>query len=148
MKNRMNEDEDIAIYEARLDLRAENTQCDMCKKKFNEWDAQENFGCNINVGYGSKYDTKHIKMNLCCDCFDKLFDKEILPNCKENPITEEEYDYCGAIGAEEEARIARIESFLGGDISNELHHIVSDEEITDEFLDQVEERLKKEGYSL
>ena len=49
-------------------------RCNICGKTFDEWDAQENFGFNYWVGYGSKYDGDHIRARFCCDCFDKLID--------------------------------------------------------------------------
>ena len=53
----------------------EDIKCSACGKQFDIWDKQEDFSFDKHIGYGSKYDEKHIKFQLCCDCFDKIFDK-------------------------------------------------------------------------
>ena len=50
------------------------------------WDTQENFGFHHHVGYGSEFDGEVINLDLCCECFDKLMKKHILPNCRISPI--------------------------------------------------------------
>jgi len=59
--------------------------CNICGKELNEWDLQENFGFDYNVGYGSKYDGEKIRMRFCCDCFDEIIDK-LIQESKVNPI--------------------------------------------------------------
>ena len=59
--------------------------CNMCGKTFNFWDNHENFCLERSVGFGSKYDLHHIRLNLCCGCFDKVIDW-IIPQCKHDPI--------------------------------------------------------------
>lgn len=55
--------------------------CDMCGKKFTEFDIQEGFGIHHRyIGYGSKFDESSIDIDLCCECFDKVMEKYILPN--------------------------------------------------------------------
>jgi hypothetical protein len=64
------------------------TICNVCGKKFNMLDDQENFGIHTDeIGYGSRYDGKQINLDMCCKCFDKLM-SEIIPKCKINPIEE------------------------------------------------------------
>ncbi len=63
-------------------------KCTMCGKEFDLWDEQENFCFDHHIGYGSKYDGDKVRLNLCCDCFDKVIDT-IIPMCKESPIVEE-----------------------------------------------------------
>lgn len=60
--------------------------CNMCGKDFDIWDNQEDFALYRNIGYGSKYDEHKIELDLCCNCFDKLVDEYIVPNCKINPM--------------------------------------------------------------
>lgn len=48
--------------------------CNMCGKKFDDFDAQEEFGFHYFVGYGSKYDLERIDADFCCECFDKIID--------------------------------------------------------------------------
>ena len=64
---------------------SENSQkkkCSMCGKVFDMWDEQENFCFDRHIGYGSEFDLMHIKFNLCCECFDKVF-RMIKPMFKE-----------------------------------------------------------------
>lgn len=66
-------------------------RCTMCGKVFDFWDNQENFCLNHYFGYGSKYDMKHIKLNLCCECLDKVVDW-LLPQCLTDPMSEYSYN--------------------------------------------------------
>lgn len=50
-------------------------KCNVCGKQFDEYDYQEDFGIHTMVGYGSKYDCTHIDCDICCNCFDKLYDQ-------------------------------------------------------------------------
>ena len=61
--------------------------CNMCGKAFDIWDKQENFSFDHRIGYGSTYDLHRIKIDLCCQCFDKAVEW-IIPQCKHNPISE------------------------------------------------------------
>lgn len=63
-------------------------KCTLCGKEFDMWDEQENFGFHYYIGYGSKFDTQKIDVNMCTDCFDKMLEEYILPKCKENPLEE------------------------------------------------------------
>lgn len=47
--------------------------CNMCGKEFTQLDIQENRGIHDIFGYGSRYDGDTIDLDLCCECFDKLF---------------------------------------------------------------------------
>jgi hypothetical protein len=64
----------------------------MCGKEFDMWDEQENFRFEHRVGYGSVHDGEYIKINLCCDCFDKVIDM-VAPLCKTNPVKENQCDF-------------------------------------------------------
>lgn len=59
--------------------------CNVCGKDFDEWDKQESFGLNYDIGYGSDFDGSKIRLDLCCRCFDDLMN-HILPKCKISPI--------------------------------------------------------------
>ena len=61
--------------------------CNMCGKTFDFWDNQEKFCFEHYIGYGSKHDLERIRLNLCCDCFDKVINW-ILPQCKHDPMSE------------------------------------------------------------
>ncbi len=74
--------------------------CNVCGKAFDEWDEQENFGFDYHVGYGSKYDLRHLKAHICIGCFDKLMDG-FIPECRISPDKGEyklrgEVDLCEA----------------------------------------------------
>lgn len=58
--------------------------CNVCGKRFNQLDKQENFGFDYHVGYGSKYDLTHLQAHICIDCFDRLMD-QFIPTCKISP---------------------------------------------------------------
>lgn len=59
--------------------------CNLCGKKFDRWDEEENFCFHHRFGYGSAYDGYQLHLNLCCHCFDSLMD-ELVPRCKTNPL--------------------------------------------------------------
>lgn len=63
--------------------------CSMCGKMFDLWDDQEVFCFVRHIGYGFKYDTKGLYLNLCCDCFDKIADW-FLPLCANDPLVDEQ----------------------------------------------------------
>ena len=63
------------------------TICNMCGKEFDFWDMQEDFHIEKDeIGYGSKHDGMHLKLDLCCSCMDSLIDRCIIP-----PIAEYTY---------------------------------------------------------
>lgn len=62
-------------------------KCNLCGSEFDMWDEQAGFGIKAHVGWGSKYDGEHIKLDLCCGCFDRVIEF-IVPLCKINPISE------------------------------------------------------------
>ena len=62
--------------------------CNMCGKKFDYWDFEENCRFDHRFGFGSKYDCYHLDLNLCCECTSKVLDW-LLPQCKINPMTED-----------------------------------------------------------
>ena len=58
-------------------------RCTMCGRKFELHDKFANFNFEKQIGYCSVHDGKTLKINLCCECFDRL--AEILNLiCKEN----------------------------------------------------------------
>lgn len=61
--------------------------CNLCGKKFELWDKEENFCFHRRVGYGSAYDGYLLNLNLCCNCFDRLMD-ELVPKCEINPLSD------------------------------------------------------------
>jgi hypothetical protein len=68
--------------------------CTMCGKIFDCCDLENAFLNHSNsfdfyVGYGSKHDNEHIKLDLCLDCLDKVIDM-IRPMCKTDPVTEDD----------------------------------------------------------
>lgn len=62
--------------------------CNICGKDFDLFDEQENFSIHRSVGYGSEFDGSNIDLDMCCDCFDKLMNTYILPQCKISPVTD------------------------------------------------------------
>ena len=66
------------------------TVCNFCGKEFDEWDNQEGFGFTHRVGFGSKFDGQVIEVDLCCDCFDKMMEEYVFPNCQLNCISDDD----------------------------------------------------------
>ena len=56
--------------------------CNICGRKMDFWDIQEDYTIHTTAGYGSKYDEEEIELHICCDCMDKIIDQ-----CKITPIT-------------------------------------------------------------
>lgn len=49
-------------------------RCNKCGKEMDIWDRQEKFSIHDICGYGTKYDSSEIQLNLCCDCMEELID--------------------------------------------------------------------------
>ncbi len=78
------------IYDfEKLEEDANKMHCCACGKTFDVFDYQESFVFDKHIGFGSKHDGEHIRFQLCCDCFDNIFDT-IAPIIKN--IVIEEYD--------------------------------------------------------
>lgn len=61
--------------------------CNVCGKKFQEWDKENDIGIHKQICYGSAFDGAVLDLDLCCECFDKLV-RKFIPMCKINPIVE------------------------------------------------------------
>lgn len=60
------------------------TVCNMCGREFDIWDEQEHFHFYADrIGYGSKYDDHKLRLDLCCDCMDRIIDV-----CKIHPTVD------------------------------------------------------------
>ena len=68
------------------------TVCNMCGKPFDVLDRNQNFCFHRPIRYGSRFDMDKIDLDLCCDCFDKIMVKYIIPNCKYSPIQLEDHE--------------------------------------------------------
>lgn len=55
--------------------------CNICGKKFDEWDEQEDFTIHTHLGYGTKYDGETLNLNICCDCMNDIID-----SCTVSPL--------------------------------------------------------------
>lgn len=64
---------------------AKETTCNMCGKKFDFLDEQENFSIYRAVGYGSKFDMCSLHLDLCCECMDKIIEQ-----CAISPVADME----------------------------------------------------------
>lgn len=49
-------------------------KCDMCGKKFDDWDEESSLTIDRCMGYGSRRDGEHVHIDICANCFDKLLD--------------------------------------------------------------------------
>lgn len=59
--------------------------CNMCGKKFDEFDVNNGCALWVHPKFGSKYDMSRVKADFCIDCMDKLIDM-----CKISPVVEGE----------------------------------------------------------
>lgn len=88
-------EEEIYAVESSARFIADNDPpvfCTMCAKKLTVWDRQEKFSFDRLIGYGSRYDTSHIRFQFCCDCFDKFMDW-MRPQCASDPVLDDEADW-------------------------------------------------------
>lgn len=65
--------------------------CTICGKDFDLFDTQLDFSFQKQVGYGSVHDGEYIRLNLCCDCFDRVITM-IEPLSKKKLFSEETED--------------------------------------------------------
>lgn len=68
-----------------IEERAKRTKCTRCGRQFDFFDAQEAYGFDYYIGYGSAHDGSHVKADLCCDCFDELLDS-LIKESKTTPV--------------------------------------------------------------
>lgn len=125
----------------------ERRHCTVCGKEFDEWATQENFGMDHYCNYGSKHDEEHIKIDMCCSCFEKLMDF-VIPRCRQNPFENREYSYIKEFNEEETNRLDRIFTVIG---KTKLDRITDGVCFTGDipaYLDVIEKELKEEGYDL
>ncbi|MBP5462722.1 MAG: hypothetical protein J6Y20_11470 [Lachnospiraceae bacterium] len=52
--------------------------CNKCGREFDIWDEQESFSIYKRLGYGTKFDGDNLKLNICCDCMEKLIDECVI----------------------------------------------------------------------
>lgn len=62
-------------------------RCNICGKAFDSYDYHHDLCFDKCMGFGSVHDLERIRLNLCCDCFDKVLDR-VLPQCKIDPISD------------------------------------------------------------
>lgn len=55
--------------------------CNFCGTKLTTWDLQEDYTIHTTCGYGSSHDGDTVRLQLCCDCFDKIVD-----HCEISPV--------------------------------------------------------------
>ena len=49
------------------------------------WDANEGFGFDYHIVYGSRHDYEHVHADFCCQCFDRILDG-LIQACKVSPV--------------------------------------------------------------
>lgn len=54
-------------------------KCNMCGKEFDFWDIKQEFNIEKVMSYGSGYDGCVLRLDLCCDCADKLIEQCAIP---------------------------------------------------------------------
>lgn len=142
-----NPDFDPALFHAELEYKAENTTCTMCGRQFTFLDAQEGFGFDYTCGHGTKFENRHIRIDLCCECFDKVMDF-VIPICKENPIVSTEVHYVGELTHESEDRLIRLEKVLNKKKANEIACELKKSTDRSSKLSEIEGKLRAEGFDI
>jgi hypothetical protein len=57
-----------------------DTHCNICGNKLDEFDLQGEYMIHTKIGYGSIYDGDEVCLNMCSQCFDQVIKKcEISP---------------------------------------------------------------------
>lgn len=126
----------------------EQKHCTMCGKQFDEWDYRENFGMDYRCGFGSKHDEEHIKMDICCSCFDKIMDF-VIPRCQQNPFVNDEFeDFDPPLTEEEASRFDRILSAIGYSKLRRINACICLTGNVPAYLDLVEKELREDGFDL
>ena len=138
---------DPALFDAELEYKAANTTCTMCGKQFTFLDSQEGFGFNYTCGHGTKFEDRHIKIDLCCECFDEVMDF-VIPMCMENPIISTEAHYVGELTHESEDRLIRLEKVLNKEKANEIARQLKKSTDRSSKLSEIERNLRKEGFDI
>lgn len=86
------------------------TYCNKCGKQIGfKRDAGDKYSQDYNVfsvhtyiGYGSKYDTQYLSLDLCSSCMDELIDScAITPVEEPNDFWVADEEYCEAVAKEE-----------------------------------------------
>ena len=62
--------------------------CNMCGKRMDFWDVNEDNTIHTRAGYGSKYDEEEIELHMCCECFDEIIDQ-----CVISPLSSRKEEY-------------------------------------------------------
>lgn len=65
-------------------LPSEAWRCHHCGEVLDEWSYYEDIHIQKYLGYGSRYDGKELRMQLCCDCLDNYIEE-----CKLSPLSGE-----------------------------------------------------------
>lgn len=119
----------------------------MCGKQFTTWDSQQGFGFDYTCGHGTKFEDRHIKIDLCCECFDEVMDF-VIPRCRQNPFENREYSYIKEFNEEETNRLDRIFTVIGKAKLYRITNGICFTGDTPAYLDVIEKELKEEGYDL
>ena len=142
-----NPDFDPTLFHAELEYKAENTTCTMCGKQFTTWDSQQGFGFDYTCGHGTRFEDQHIKIDLCCECFDEVMDF-LIPLCKEDPILETERKYRGQIDDESGDRLIRLEKVLNNPLATDIITRLKNSSDCDSMLSEVESELRTKGFDI
>ena len=65
-----------------------DASCDFCKNRFNDTEISCNgFGqIGIGFGYGSSFDDDYFKLEICDDCFLRIFGDKLMKQFKEKDM--------------------------------------------------------------
>lgn len=61
--------------------------CNMCGREMDWADDSAEFNIHTYLGYGTRYDGGYLRLDLCCNCMERLIEE-----CELNPVEENEYE--------------------------------------------------------
>lgn len=137
-----------ALFDAELKYKAANITCTMCGKQFTFLDSQEGFVFNYTCGHGTKFEDRHIKIDLCCECFDEVMDF-VIPRCKQNPFVNDEFeDFDPPLTEEEASRFDRTLSAIDYSKLRRINACICITGNVPAYLDLVKKELREDGFDL
>lgn len=120
-----------------LDNRSEIKNCTMCGKELTLLDDDFDLTFDMFPGEGSRYDLSHLHMELCYECFDKIIDW-IRPQCKVDPIIEEDVDDGFGVSGEVLSRYEKLCRHLSVEGIQTCTHLLNSLPTTESKEDYVE----------
>lgn len=121
-------------------------RCTICGKELDCYDLQEKLEYDNIMGYGSRYDCCHVRIRLCCGCFDKLIGA-MRRKGAEDPVICTDVRFAGEMSNDQANRMAKLTKYMsqaGADAIVERIARMNAEEIEAE-IEKLEHAFGEEG---